>query len=282
MRDITLFVVILLACSPTKASDRGYATSLDGTLWLVDFTTLSSTSIGNTGVVFQGIAQRSDGVLFGASTTGLLYTINTSNATASLIGDTTLSHIEALDFKGSVLIGVEFSQTSPVYAFDQTNALPTFLVSPSLGIGTVRAAATLDFNTLRARGDSLSPTLYDIDLNDGTTSTFKISDSFLNMFGMDFINSRLYGVGDNGKLFSINTVSGNPTIIGDTGNQFYISLTAVVPEPSTSAMLITFCLLTGVCRKPRIPHISFPKTKSIPPAPLAAIPFRAVGNRDDP
>lgn len=258
MKLSVLILIILLSVTRVSANDLGYATSLDGQLWLVDFTAKTSNSIGDTGLIFQAIALRADGVLFGTTNSGKLYTINTTTASPTLIGNTTLGDIESLDFSVNSLLAMDFSQRSPVYEIEQTTAVPNIVTTPNYQIGSVRAAAVMDTDTWIARGDELSPSLYKIDLSTGDTELFRISDTFLEMYGMDYINGQLYGVGESGKLYRINNSNGLPGTFGDTGNQFYLGLTALtdgtVPEPTSvvTAVVGSLCILLLRLRSPSI------------------------------
>jgi hypothetical protein len=250
MNKIQSFLVvtaIALFCTPTFANDLGYATDTNDNLWQVDFTTGTSSLIGNTQVFLEAIALRGDGTLFGTDTSGQLYTINTTNAATTFIGGSALGNVEALDFNGADLLCVNFVNDVPpsVYSLNQTNAVPTLVATSDVVTGFVRSGALLDPNNILIRGDSGGNTLFRMALAGGATTT--VGAMGATIYGMDFVGSTLYGVSENGLLFNINPVTGLATQIGDTGDQFYLSLTTnSIPEPSTFALL-TVCatLLAG-------------------------------------
>lgn len=246
MNKIILCSLLAVVCSPLRANDLGYASDRHGNLWLIDFTTLTPTNIGNTGQVFADLATKSDGTLFGLTDRGAIYTINQSTAVAQFVGNSGLDSAGSLDFNGNVLLGTGYSSEGQIYSFNQTNGLASLVTMPSTSTGTLASSALLDSNTLLAQG-FFGPSLYRIQLSTGDTTLIGSRDIFVN--GMDFIGNTLYGVGDSGKLYRINTTTGGIATLRDTGGQQYLGLTAVVdviptvPEPTGIILLLTGCLV---------------------------------------
>jgi len=190
--------------------------------------------------------------LFGTTSTGLLYTIDTTTAAATLVGNTGLGNIEALDFNGNDLLGVNFSSTPSVFSLNQTNAAASLVATASISTGVVRSGVVLNPTTMLVRGDNGSNTLYSISLTGGATSAIGVMPS--TVFGMDFLGPTLYGVDADGRLYNINPGTGGMTQIGDTGTQTYLSLAMInpIPEPSSIALtMIGGVALVGLAIKRR-------------------------------
>jgi hypothetical protein len=154
-----------------------------------------------------------------------------------------VGNIEALDFNGADLVGVDFNFTPRVYSFNQGNGAPTLLATSNANTGSVRSGAILNPNTMLIRGDDPVPTLYSIALASGTTTS--IGPMGNEIYGMDFIGSTLYGVGGTGNLFKINPATGAATQYANVGNQFFLSL-ATIPVPEPSAFVLAILAAIGL------------------------------------
>lgn len=233
----TLLIVLSLmfvVVGQAEATHIGYATDTAEDLWLVNFTVGTANRIGNTGQFYESVALRDDGTLFGATSHGILYTISTSDGSSTLVGNTGLGNIEALDFNGSDLISVDYESTPSFYSLNQNNATATLIVTAQSATGLVRSGCILDSTSMLVRGDSPDNTLYDVDL--GTGAVTAIGAMGVRIYGMDFLDSTLYGLRSGGQLFTINQGTGQTTQIGDVGDQYFLSLTTV-PEPGTICLL---------------------------------------------
>jgi hypothetical protein len=153
---MSLVVGILQFSVRSAAADQfGFAVDNTTNLFSVDLTTATATPIGFTGQFLQGLAVSPQGSLFGTDFLGNLFSVNKTNGAATLIGDTGLGDIEGLTFRGTTLIGTNFSNLggpTTVSAIDTTTALPTTITSFSQG--PVRAMALVNTNTIDVASDS--------------------------------------------------------------------------------------------------------------------------------
>src|SRR5947208_12626232 len=131
------------------ADQLGFAVDNTENLFSVDLTTATATLVGNTGQFLQGLAVSPQGGLFGTDFLGNLYSVSKTTGAAAFIGSTGLGDIEGLTFRGTTLIGTNFSNLggpTTVSAIDTTTALPTTITSFSQG--PVRAMALVNSNTV--------------------------------------------------------------------------------------------------------------------------------------
>jgi hypothetical protein len=130
------------------AGQVGFASSVNGGLYSVDFATATATLVGNTGVsLMEGLAFSPSGTLYGTDSGGRLYSINTSTAAATQIGDTGRGDIEGLDFVGNTLVGSSFSSSpSSFFSIDIATAATTLITSANVSV--VRSLTDVDSNTV--------------------------------------------------------------------------------------------------------------------------------------
>src|SRR5437868_4607938 len=126
---ISLAAGILHFSVRSAAADQ-LAFAVDNTenLFSVDLTTASATLVGNTGQFLQGLAVSPQGSLFGTDFLGNLFSVSKATGAAAFIGSTGLGDIEGLTFRGTTLIGTNFSNlggTTTVSAIDPTTAAAT-------------------------------------------------------------------------------------------------------------------------------------------------------------
>jgi hypothetical protein len=235
--QIWALVFVAVTAGSTFAAPIGFATDTNTDLYSVDFGASSATLIGNTGQFFESIAQAPNGTLYGATSGGILYSINATTGAATLIGNTGLGNIEGLDFNGNTLLATNFNATPSVYSLNLATAAATLVVTAGSPTGLVRSMTVLDANTLLVRGDLGGNTLFSLNL--GTGAVAAIGAQADTIFGMDFLsNGSLYGLSDQGQMYLINGGTGALTLIGDTGDQFWLSLTgATVPAPAALPLL---------------------------------------------
>ena len=134
----TAFVAGIVNFSARTAVAGQLAFAVDATenLWSVDLTTATATPIGFTGQFLQDLAFSPSGSLFGTDYLGDLYSISKTTGAATFIGSTGVGDIEGLTFRGSTLIGTDFSDLggpTTVYAIDTTTAAATPITSFSQG-----------------------------------------------------------------------------------------------------------------------------------------------------
>jgi hypothetical protein len=118
------------------ADQLGFAVDNTENLFSVDLTTASATLVGNTGQFLQGLAVSPQGSLFGTDFLGNLYSVSKTTGATTLIGSTGLGDIEGLTFRGTTLIGTNFSNLggpTTVSAIDTTTAAATTITSFSQG-----------------------------------------------------------------------------------------------------------------------------------------------------
>jgi len=269
-RSAKLSIAIVLGAEILAFSVRGAAAdqfgfAVDNTesLFSVDLTTATATPIGSTGQFLQGLAVSPSGGLFGTDYLGNLFSVSKATGAATLIGSTGVGDIEGLSFRGTTLIGTDFSNLggpTTVYAIDTATAAATPITSFSQG--PVRAVALLNPNTIDVASDSpVSQSLVSVNLLTGTNTSLGQLPSMgaaliaaLN-FGTD---GNLYALDPLGNEFMIAS-NGAGILIGNTGGQYWLDLTMAstvldppgdpngVPEPSSMALLLTAALgLIGV------------------------------------
>lgn len=240
------------------ADQFGFAVDNTTTLFSVDLTTATATPVGPTGQFLQGLAVSPQGSLFGTDFLGNLFSVSKTTGAATLIGSTGLGDIEGLTFRGTTLIGTNFSNLggpTTVSAIDTTTALPTTITSFSQG--PARAMALVTPNTVDVASDSpVSQSLVQVNLLTGTNtslgqlpSTGAALIAALN-FGTDGV---LYALDPLGNEFMIAS-NGAGIPVGNTGGQYWLDLTMAstvldppgdppgVPEPNSMALLLTAAL----------------------------------------
>ena len=246
--------ILALSVRSAAADQIGFAVDNTTNLFSVDLTTATATPIGFTGQFLQGLAFSPQGSLFGTDYLGGLYSVSTTTGAATFIGSTGLGDVEGLTFRGTTLIGTNFSNTggpTTVYAIDTTTAAPTPITSFSQG--PVRAMALLNPNTIDVASDTPGPQslvqvnlmtnqVTDLGLLPGTGAALIAALTF----GTDGL---LYALDPLGNEFIISS-NGAGTLVGNTGGQYWLDLTIdppgdppdPVPEPNGIALLLTAAL----------------------------------------
>jgi hypothetical protein len=232
----------------SAAADQiGFAVDNTENLFSVDLTTATATPIGFTGQFLQGLAVSPQGSLFGTDYLGGLYSVNKTTGAATLIGSTGLGDIEGLAFRGTTLIGTNFSSLgglTTVSAIDTATAAATPIISFSQGPVRAMAVSPLNTNTVDVASDSpVSQSLVSVNLLTGTNTNLGQLPSAgaaliaaLN-FGTDGV---LYALDPLGNEFTISS-NGAGTLVGNTGGQYWLDLTMAStvldpPLPSASAL----------------------------------------------
>jgi MYXO-CTERM domain-containing protein len=243
---VTATLLTTLVPSRTNAEVVAYSTAVDGGLYSVDLTTATATLIGNTGVaLMEGLALSPGGALFGTSDSGTLYSINATTGVATSIGSTSLGDVEGLSFNGSTLIGSNFTNgATSLYTINTSTAAATLLLTPSPAVPVIRALTFTNSTTaLVANGSGGNETLSSINLTTGASAVlgaFNPSSVFAPAMAANPGGS-VYVLDGLGNEYTI-SLTGNLTLVGNTGNQFYLDMTIApnsVPEPST-------CILAGM------------------------------------
>lgn len=252
--------IVYVSVGTAKADQIGFAVDDTLNLFSVDLTTATATPIGSTGQFLQGLAISPAGALFGTDYLGNLYSINKTSGAATLIGDTGLGDIEGLTFRGSTLIGTNFSDLggpTTISAINTKTAAPTRITSFSQG--PVRAMALVNTNTVDVASDSpVSQSLVQVNLSTGANVNLgQLPSNGLAVTGSDLIAALNFGT--DGTLYALDSLgndyiissNGAGTLVGNTGGQDWLDLAmadppgdqpAAVPEPSSTALLMIAAL----------------------------------------
>lgn len=243
--------IIAFSVRGATADQLGFAVDNTTTLFSVDLTTATATPIGPTGQFLQGLAVSPTGSLFGTDYLGNLYSVSKTTGATTFIGSTGLGDIEGLTFRGTTLIGTNFSNLggpTNVSAINTTTAAPTTITSFSQG--PVRAMALVNTNTIDVASDSpVSQSLVSVNLLNGTNTTLGQlpSSGAALIAAMNFgTDGNLYALDPLGNEFIIAS-NGAGIPVGNTGGQYWLDLTMAstvldppgdVPEPSSLALLL--------------------------------------------
>jgi hypothetical protein len=253
------------------ADQFGFAVDNTTTLFSVDLTTATATPIGPTGQFLQGLAVSPQGSLFGTDYLGSLFSVSKTTGAATLIGDTGLGDVEGLTFRGTTLIGTNFSNLggpTTVSAINTATAAATPITSFSQG--PARAMALVNSNTIDVASDSpVSQSLVQVNLLTGTNLNLgQLPSNGLAVTGSDLISALNFGT--DGALYALDALgneftlasNGAGVLIGNTGGQYWLDLTMAstvpltmastvldppgdppgVPEPNSMALLLTAAL----------------------------------------
>jgi hypothetical protein len=261
--------ILALSVRSAAADQLGFAVDNTTNLFSVDLTTATATPIGPTGQFLQGLAVSPQGSLFGTDYLGSLFSVSKTTGAATLIGDTGLGDIEGLTFRGTTLIGTNFSNLggpTTVSAIDTTTAAATTITSFSQG--PARAMALVNSNTIDVASDSpVSQSLVQVNLLTGTNLNLgQLPSNGLAVTGSDLISALNFGT--DGVLYALDALGNEFMIasngagipVGNTGGQFWLDLTMAstvldpplpsalasaaldppdpVPEPSSMALLL--------------------------------------------
>src|SRR5712671_6192526 len=247
---MSLVVGILHFSVRSAAADQfGFAVDNTTTLFSVDLTTATATPVGPTGQFLQGLAVSPTGGLFGTDYLGGLYSVSKTTGAATLIGSTGLGDIEGLTFRGTTLIGTNFSNLggpTTVSAIDTTTAAATTITSFSQG--PVRAMALVNPNTIDVASDSpFSQSLVQVNLLNGANTNL----GQLPSMGAALIAALNFGT--DGVLYALDPF----------GNEFTIASNgAGIPVGNTGAS-------TGSISRWRRPSSTLPATRTAYPSPTA-------------
>ncbi len=242
-----LLAGVIMAATPPRAQAGpivGFAVDTNENLWSVDLTAQTATLIGNTGQFLEGLAVSPGGQLFGTDTGGKLFSVNSTTGAATLIGSTGLGNIEGLKFSGNTLLGTNFSNPTTVYSINTSTAAVTPLVTTNPAEGVVRSLALQGNTGFMASDSPTFQSLIATDLGTGATSVIGTltGDDGNVMAAFDFGGGTLFGLDSAGNEVTINTATGQETVLGSLGRQFFLDLAipptaaAAVPEPSTLAL----------------------------------------------
>jgi hypothetical protein len=247
---------MILAVAPAQASPFAFAATAFQ-LFRVDLGTGTAALIGAPGATLQSLAISPSGVLYGADPVGNFYTINTTTAAATLVGNTGRGSIEAMDFNGNTLTAVDFATTPTVFSINVATAGTTSIVTAAAATSFVRTGAIQNVTTMLIDGDSglgcSGNCLFSLNLTTGALSLIGNMGGGDLVSGLDFAGSTLYGVNVGGEVFTVNPATGVRNVINDT-NLAFLSLATdptAVPEPATLVLLGTGLAAVLVRRRMR-------------------------------
>lgn len=295
MRRISMFVFGLTAMSGICFADQiGFASTILGELYRVDLTTATATLIGNTGISFfmEGLAFSPGGTLYGTDSGSVfsnseLYSINTSTAVATPIGNTGVGDIEGLDFNGNTLVGSSLGSPTSLFTIDTATASTTLLTSAN--VGSVRSLTDVDSNTvlvINGSGGAEQSTL--VNLTTGATTAIGPLNSLSNFIvaedkGTDGV---LYALDSAGNAYTVDGTNGLSTLIGNTGNHFFLDLsiqgaTTATPEPATFVLVASACLVLAGLRKRSHSRSKIERSGTATNALTLTVPTSTAGRKFD-
>jgi PEP-CTERM motif len=239
----------------------GWSPVFPNTLWAVD-----SHGVGGGGGTVSNLWQID-------TTTGLATQIVTLDTTASFVGDITV--LNGTIYGGAGDAGKGFSSIDPttgvLTVINGAAPIQGLAVNPNIPLFYEDGSTGNDFNTITPAGsrtviggggdfirdlaydsvhgvlygwDSATVTLNTIDPSTGAATS--LPTSFANprlggAIGFDWTNNTLYFLNDSDdNLYSLNTTTGAPTLIGPTGltGVVFVGLADLpVPEPSSGALI---------------------------------------------
>ncbi len=287
MRKLILITGLLIALSGMTRSAGaqtapivGYGSNSAGEIHLIDLETGTSLSsfvasidpTGSIGVALQGLAIDTFGTtLYGSDQNGLLYSIDIATKTTSLIGDTVLGGIEAMDFNfnGEELWVTDFDnfpvvKIHSVNTSDASTTLVQTLHPPGFIGGAVRAMTADTTKDVWIANDSFPAMEFrsvdtDILKAPPVTNVTKIGslDNDTNPFpfpppatenpkitGMDrATDGVLYGLSNDGGVYIINqdpsideTTTPRLSLRGNTGGHAWLGLAIATATTTTIAI----------------------------------------------
>jgi len=238
----SLLVFMLGGRSQVLADPIGFSIdAYTNNLFRINLDTGETTLVGNMGVFLQALAVDEFGMLYGASPSGGIYSINPNNASASYLFTTGHGSIEALGFYGSTLYAFNYPHESILFSLDPASGITTDI--ESFNLRAIYALAMLDADTLFVTDDGTindsGRFLHEIDLTTGTVTTIATLPEITT--GLTFApDGTLYGLRYTGELVTIDPGSGVQTPSADLGDQNWwvgLAIPTPVPEPSTITLL---------------------------------------------
>ena len=280
-------VVATLLARPVQATPIIWVDDTRGQLGKVDVATGTSTVVGSSGVgaadTLTDIAFDPLGNLFGIGFTGF-YSINTTTAVATLIGNHGIASGNALVFGADGTAYAGGAGTTNLYTIDTGTGVGT-----SLGSDGFVSAGDLAFNggsLYLAASTAGNDTLVSINLGNVGLSAAVGSFGFDNVFGLATgDNGVLYGITGT-QVFSVNTATGAGTAVSNYGGTSALlaangsafvaesGAPAAVPEPASLLLLIRY---RCSCRPPSGPEATRPVAQSASSVDCASAVSRAIG-----
>jgi len=230
-----------------QADVIGYGFYVDS-LYSINFTKATATYIGFTPQMIGAIAVSKEGNLFAINVSGQLLSLDTTTGAATVIGDTHVRGIDGLSFNGDTLVTTDNLVNASFYSIDTTTAAATYISTTNPGYGMCRSLTFQDTNVAFFSSDRPGHgpgygSLIKTDLLTGASTVIGALESLSPIYGISFApDGSLYGLSENGSLFSINSSNGKMKSLGNIGGKPWFditisSVTTAVPEPGAYGVL---------------------------------------------
>jgi len=239
-----LFGLLVFFSVSAGASPLSFGIGTSNTLYSVDLGSAVKTLIGPTGAgtFMEGLALSPGNQLFSTDSSGVLYSVNTTTGAATSVGNTGQGNIEGLSYNGGTLLGVSFTSNPTIFSINTATAATSNVVSVTGVSGVVRAMTVLDSNHVLVADDSTSTFLESINLTTGVATQIGAmgpGNQFILAMALG-TDGKLYALSSAGNEYIVNTGTAALTLVGNTGDDFWLDMTshaASVPEPSTLGTL---------------------------------------------
>jgi hypothetical protein len=243
---VVTVVMVILTSEGHAAYTFGYSVQSDGddNLYRINLNTGACTKIGPVGYEdVEGLSfQPGTGVLFGWNNGGYLITINLSTGAGTPLGPSGISgQFDAgLTFDSAGHLFVTRATTKDLYAANPTTGAASFIGStdPEEVIALADAGGG---NLWGVSQEYDGQPLYFVSINKSTAATTVIGSMGLGSgishgVGIDYApDGTLWGIADSGQIFTINTVTGQASVVASSLSGF--EGLAIVPEPATMILL---------------------------------------------
>jgi PEP-CTERM motif len=227
-------LAVASALLSTASAHATFISASNGNIYNLDVSTNTSTLIGNTGAVMFDIASNST-TLYGVADGSRLYSINTTTASATLIGNIG-AFVNGLAFNSNgTLYG---SGGDKLYTIDLNSGAANLIGNTGGFFSSGDIAFDASDNLFLAASVSGSDELVSLNTNTGVGTLIGSFGFNSPMYGLDFEGSTLYGFTAAGQTVTINTSTGNATLVAMNSIPSYGADGIVgVPEPSSLVLL---------------------------------------------
>lgn len=243
-----VLVAFLSVAATAKADATAYVVTHGGQFGIVDLSSGAITSIGPSGVPYEGLALSPGGTVYGSANSGTIYSVNPTTGAATAVGN------------GAPVapLAIRFDPADTLYAINAQGAVTNLYManSPSGAFSLVGSTGVSDYwddlafidpNTLLMEanpggGVSSLSSLYSINTTTGAASL--IGPTGYTVAPMVFEDGTLYGFDPNtDQILSINTSTGLGSPIVNYDSSFgtiygAAELVYSVPEPGSISLLV--------------------------------------------
>jgi hypothetical protein len=260
---LVVLVAFLSVAATAKADATAYIVSHGGHFGIIDLSSGAITSIGPSGVPYEGLALSPGGAIYGSTNASTIYSVNSTTGAATAVGSGVPAGPVAIRFDPA---GALYAITAlgPVNFYTANSPSGVFSLVGSTGLSTYwDDMAFIGPNTLLMEADpggevsSLS-SLYSINTRTGAASL--IGPTGYTVAPMVFEDGILYGFDPNtDQMLSINTSTGQGSLIVNYDSSFgtiYGAAESVysVPEP-VSISLLVFGMVPLLLRRRRFARL---------------------------